>query len=57
MWRDICIANRDRLLVELTRFSKKMLQLRKQLQKKKAKSLENTFLKARSARERWLKQA
>jgi hypothetical protein len=34
-----------------------MLQIRKQLQRKKAKSLENTFLKARSARERWLKQA
>ena len=55
MWRDICIANRDSLLKELGRFSRKMLQIRKQLQKRKAKSLENTFLKARSARDRWLK--
>ena len=55
MWRDICIANREPLLRELGRFSKKMLQIRKQLEKRKAKSLENTFLEARSARDRWLK--
>jgi prephenate dehydrogenase len=55
MWRDICIANRDQLLRELGRFSKKMLGIKRQLQKKKAKSLERTFSKARSARDRWLK--
>ena len=55
MWRDICVANRDQLLRELDRFSKKMRQIRKQLEKRKAKSLENTFLEARSARDRWLK--
>jgi prephenate dehydrogenase len=55
MWRDICIANRDQLLIELARFSKKMAEIKKHLQKKKAKSLESTFLEARSARDRWLK--
>jgi len=57
MWRDICLANRDRLLHEMSRFSKKLLQIRKQLQGKKAGSLERTFLHARTARERWLRQA
>jgi prephenate dehydrogenase len=57
MWRDICIANRDQLLRELSRFSRKMSQVKKQLQKKKADALERTFRSARSARERWLKHA
>ncbi|HXR58364.1 MAG TPA: prephenate dehydrogenase/arogenate dehydrogenase family protein [Burkholderiales bacterium] len=55
MWRDICMANRGPLLRELVRFSKKMLQIGRQLQKREAKALERTFLQARSARDRWLK--
>jgi prephenate dehydrogenase len=52
MWRDICLANRDRLLLELASFEKKLEEIRHLLADGPA--LENLFAEARQAREKWL---
>src|SRR5262245_29420002 len=57
MWRDICMANRDQLLSEVLRFSRKLLQVRRMIKNKKSKSLYALFSDARKARERWLNGA
>jgi prephenate dehydrogenase len=54
MWRDICVANSDRLLKEIDRFSGELEKLKKLIEKKDAKALEKLFTDARAARERWL---
>jgi prephenate dehydrogenase len=54
MWRDICIANGDRLLRELSLYEKKLQEVGEMLQKKDAAALEKLFTDARAARERWL---
>ncbi len=54
MWRDICMANGDRLLHELSSYEKKLRTIRRILRKKDAVGLENLFAGARAARERWL---
>ena len=55
MWRDICMANSDGLLTEISRFSGELRKLEKILQAKDAEQLEKRFAAARAARERWLK--
>src|SRR5581483_10267295 len=50
MWRDICLANRDRLRAELARYSKKLEQVNRLLDEPQA--LEKLFAEARAARER-----
>lgn len=55
MWRDICVANADRLLHEIDSFQEKLMQLRKQLAGRKAAELEKLFSEAREARNNWLK--
>jgi prephenate dehydrogenase len=57
MWRDICIANRDRLLLELDRYGRKLVQLRLLLEKGDGAGLERLFAEAREAREQWLKRS
>jgi prephenate dehydrogenase len=52
MWRDICIANRDRLLEEISRFSGKLDQVKKLLDD--PVKLEKFFAEARDARDKWL---
>ena len=52
MWRDICVANRDRLLTELASFEAKLAQLKPLLSEGAA--LERFFAEARDARNRWL---
>ena len=52
MWRDICVANRDRLLDELSRFSGKIAEI-KQLLDSPAE-LQKLFAEARAAREKWI---
>lgn len=52
MWRDICIANRDRLLEEIARFSGKLEQVKKLLDD--PANLEKFFAEARDARDKWL---
>jgi prephenate dehydrogenase len=54
MWRDICMANGDRLLQELSSYEKKLREVGEMLQRKDAAALEKLFTDARAARERWL---
>jgi prephenate dehydrogenase len=55
MWRDICVANRDRLLEELSRFSKKLDDVGKRLDR--PAELEKLFAEARAAREQWIRSS
>jgi len=57
MWRDICVANRDRLLKELDAFSAKTGEMRKLLEAGDGAALEKLFAEAREARNRWLKSS
>jgi prephenate dehydrogenase len=54
MWRDICVANSDKLLQEVVHFSNELEKIRKILQDRDAPALERLFTDARAARERWL---
>jgi prephenate dehydrogenase len=55
MWRDICVANSDQLLKELSHFSGELEKIKGFLESNDAESLEKLFTEARAARERWLK--
>lgn len=55
MWRDICVANSDKLLGELDRYAESLSRYRKILEQKDPARLEKAFADARAARERWLK--
>jgi prephenate dehydrogenase len=52
MWRDICVANRDRLLDEVNRFSTKLGEIKNLLDK--PAELEKLFAEARAARDAWI---
>jgi prephenate dehydrogenase len=52
MWRDICVANKDRLLDELSRFGRKLESVRKLLDH--PARLEKLFAEARAARDAWI---
>ena len=54
MWRDICVANSDQLLKEVSLFSGELEKIRKFLETRDAASLEKLFADARAAREKWL---
>ena len=54
MWRDICMANRDRLLHELHLYEKKLKAISQMLETSDASALEKLFAEARAARERLL---
>ncbi|MDH4094896.1 MAG: prephenate dehydrogenase/arogenate dehydrogenase family protein [Betaproteobacteria bacterium] len=54
MWRDICVANRDRLLEELDRYAEKLQALRPLVAAGDGAALEKLFAEARAARNRWL---
>ncbi|MDO8812037.1 MAG: prephenate dehydrogenase/arogenate dehydrogenase family protein [Gallionella sp.] len=56
MWRDICIANRKALLVELAGYQRVLAEVKKLLQKQDAAGLEKIFTRARAARNKWLKK-
>ena len=51
MWRDICIANSDRLLEELRRYRKKLDAVGKLLEAGDGAALEKLFAEARAARD------
>ena len=57
MWRDICMANRDRLLKEVSLFSRQLKRMKKLLEKKNAAGLEKAFARARRARDRWIRSS
>ena len=55
MWRDICVANRDRLLEEVKRFSAKLEEIKALLDA--PAELEKLFAEARDARNRWIQSS
>jgi prephenate dehydrogenase len=57
MWRDICLANRDRLLAELDRYGEKLQAVRRLLEAADGAGLEKVFAEARAARERWIQSS
>jgi prephenate dehydrogenase len=56
MWRDICMANRKALLAELDRYRDGLDRVQAILERGDAKALENLFIEARAARNRWLEE-
>ena len=57
MWRDICIANRDRLLQDLKSYANDLGSIRKLIQKGDAAGLEKLFAAARDARNKWIQSS
>ena len=57
MWRDICIANRDRLLDELQSYSNELGAVQKLLAAGDGAGLEKLFASARAARNKWLQSS
>jgi prephenate dehydrogenase len=57
MWRDICLANRDRLFAELDRYGEKLQAVRRLLEAADGAGLEKVFAEAREARERWIQSS
>ena len=57
MWRDICIANRDRLLQDLKSYANELGTIRKLIQKGDAAALEKLFAVARDARNKWIQSS
>ena len=53
MWRDICLANRDALLLELDRYREQLDDLRLALARNDGERLEEIFGIARQARRNW----
>jgi prephenate dehydrogenase len=56
MWRDICVANADKIGTELASYTKKLAAMKKLLVKRDGKALEKLFDEARDAREAWLQK-
>ena len=56
MWRDICLANRDALLIEMGRYMKELETLHKALAEADGAKLEEVFSIARSVRSNWTPQ-
>jgi prephenate dehydrogenase len=57
MWRDICLANRDRVLQELKSYANELGSIRKLIQKGDAAGLEKIFAAAREARNKWIQSS
>ena len=55
MWRDICVANRKALLGELTGYQLELAGLKRLLARGDAAGLEKIFVRARKARDKWLR--
>lgn len=56
MWRDICLANREALLVELRRYADELYVLHQALERNDAAKLEEVFSEARKVRTNWTGQ-
>ena len=54
MWRDICVANRDKLAAELGAFESRLRAIRPLLEAGDGAALEKLFADARGVREKWL---
>jgi prephenate dehydrogenase len=53
IWRDICLANRDELLGALSHFDTSLQQLRSSLEASDGNALEEIFVDAKNARDRY----
>lgn len=56
MWRDVCVANRKALLLELAGYQRELAEVKQLLQQGDAAGLEKLFARARAARDKWLKK-
>ena len=54
MWRDICLANRDRLLQELKLYANELGSIRKLIDNGDGAGLEKLFATAQEARNKWI---
>lgn len=54
MWRDICLANKEALQVELAQYQKKLQQISSALQRNDSEQLQALFSHAQAARQRWI---
>jgi len=54
MWRDICVANRDKLAAELGAFESRLRAIRPLLEAGDGAALERLFADARGVRQKWL---
>lgn len=57
MWRDICLANRDLLLAEVSDYRAQLARIEEYLQRADGAALERMFETARAARNAWLRTA
>ncbi len=57
MWRDICVANRDRLVLEIEKYEEKLQAVKALVKAGDGAALERLFGEAREAREQWLKRS
>ncbi len=55
MWRDICIANRDALNIQIEAYQKKLALFKEMLEENNTKELEEAFSHAQKTRDNWLK--
>ncbi|HSA90679.1 MAG TPA: prephenate dehydrogenase/arogenate dehydrogenase family protein [Burkholderiales bacterium] len=55
MWRDICIANKDRLVSELKKFRTKLDEVQRLLDN--PAEIEKLFAEARAARDKWIRSS
>jgi prephenate dehydrogenase len=55
MWRDICLANRDLVLAEVSAYRERLVILEQYLERADGPALERMFEAARSARNAWLR--
>ena len=53
MWRDICMANREALMVELQQYATELYGLFQALEQRDASKLEEVFTEARKVRSNW----
>jgi prephenate dehydrogenase len=54
MWRDISLANRDALLVELDAYLAQLTKLRARLEAADGNGLESVYANAQRARQAWI---
>ncbi|HET7198153.1 MAG TPA: prephenate dehydrogenase/arogenate dehydrogenase family protein [Burkholderiales bacterium] len=57
MWRDICVANRDRLVFEIGKYEAELRAVKALVAAGDGPALERLFAEAREAREQWLKRS
>lgn len=55
MWRDICIANRDALNIQIEAYQQELALFKEMLKENNTKGLEEAFSHAQTTRDNWLK--